>query len=226
MNMKKLEMMENQKEEAVKKTDKQIIEEGKAKLKSKLDEKIALLKSQCKDAHFFDSIMDEIISLKGQYDVAPTRIFVREEDLLEEYDYGSFKISRFTTGIAYEQQGFVFFVKPICQTLYGQLDFILKCKKLDQEGTLSDGLRKLYDNRLIATMDILLTPCLCFTDESYYFDLSAYITKRREQLFEDLANRPLLPETLEDEAFMQDVAIGEKYVELMNEWFKEHEYGR
>ena len=211
MNMKKLEMMENQKEEAVKKTDKQIIEEGKAKLKSKLDEKIALLKSQCKDAHFFDSIMDEIISLKGQYDVVPTRIFVREEDLLEEYDYGAFKLSRFTTGIAFHMIGYDFFVKPSCQTLYKQLDSLFESK--GEYNALTQEQKDFYDVLFNATMDIIMTPPMCFCDDSYYIDIATYIMKRRNQLFKELDERPLASETLADEQFMSNVDLGEQLKE-------------
>ena len=222
--MKKLEMMENQKEEAVKKTDKQIIEEGKAKLKSKLDEKIALLKSQCKDAHFFDSIMDEIISLKGQYDVDPTRIFVREEDLLEEYDYETFKLSRFTTGILFQMTGYYMFVKPICSSLYGHLDFLLEYK------SKYDSLRKeqkdIYDTFFNATMDILFTPPLCFIDDPYYLDIATFICKRRNQLFEELGDTKLLPETEEDDKFMEEVQRLEKLKDSVDKYVEEHEDGR
>lgn len=211
MDMKKLEMMENQKEEVVKKTDKQIIEEGKAKLKSKLDEKIALLKSQCKDAHFFDSIMDEIISLKGQYDVVPTRIFVREEDLLEEYDYGAFKLSRFTTGIAFHMIGYDFFVKPSCQTLYKQLDSLFESK--GEYNALTQEQKDFYDVLFNATMDIIMTPPMCFCNETYYLDIATYIMKRRNQLFKELDERPLAPETIADEQFMSNVDLGEQLKE-------------
>jgi hypothetical protein len=203
--------MENQKEEVVKKTDKQIIEEEKAKLKSKLDEKIALLKSQCKDAHFFDSIMDEIISLKGQYDVVPTRIFVREEDLLEEYDYGAFKLSRFTTGIAFHMIGYDFFVKPSCQTLYKQLDSLFESK--GEYNALTQEQKDFYDVLFNATMDIIMTPPMCFCDDSYYIDIATYIMKRRNQLFKELDERPLASETLADEQFMSNVDLGEQLKE-------------
>lgn len=211
MDMKKLEMMENQKEEVVKKTDKQIIEEEKAKLKSKLDEKIALLKSQCKDAHFFDSIMDEIISLKGQYDVVPTRIFVREEDLLEEYDYGSFKLSRFTTGIAFHMIGYDFFVKPSCQTLYKQLDSLFESK--GEYNALTQEQKDLYDVLFNATMDIIMTPPMCFCNETYYIDIATYIMKRRNQLFKELDERQLASETMADEQFMSNIDLGEQLKE-------------
>lgn len=195
----------------VKKTDKQIIEEEKAKLKSKLDEKIALLKSQCKDAHFFDSIMDEIISLKGQYDVVPTRIFVREEDLLEEYDYGSFKLSRFTTGIAFHMIGYDFFVKPSCQTLYKQLDSLFESK--GEYNALTQEQKDFYDVLFNATMDIIMTPPMCFCNETYYIDIATYIMKRRNQLFKELDERQLSSETIADEQFMDKIDLGEQLKE-------------
>lgn len=208
----------------VKKTDKQIIEEEKAKLKSKLDEKIALLKSQCKDAHFFDSIMDEIISLKGQYDVVPTRIFVREEDLLEEYDYGSFKLSRFTTGIAFHMIGYDFFVKPSCQTLYKQLDSLFESK--GEYNALTQEQKDFYDVLFNATMDIIMTPPMCFCNETYYIDIATYICKRRNQLFEELGDTKLLPETEEDDKFMEEVQRMEKLKDSVDKYVEEHEDGR
>lgn len=207
----------------VKKTDKQIIEEEKAKLKSKLDEKIALLKSQCKDAHFFDSIMDEIISLKGQYDVVPTRIFVREEDLLEEYDYGSFKLSRFTTGIAFHMIGYDFFVKPSCQTLYKHLDSLFESK--GEYNAFTQEQKDLYDVLFNATIDIILTLPMCFCNETYYIDIATYICKRRNQLFKELEERDLSPETLADEQFMDKIDLGEQLKESITKAV-EHEDGR
>lgn len=193
------------------KTNKEIIEEGKAKLKSKLNEKVALLKTQCKDAHFFDSVMEDVLSIKGQLDVEPTRIFVREEDLIEEWDCGSFKLSRFTTGIAFHMMGYDFFVNPTCQTLYGQLDFLFKSK--GKYNALTQEQKEIHDALFSATMDIILTPPMCFCDDSYYIDIATYIMKRRNQLFKELDERPLAPETIADEQFMSNVDLGEQLKE-------------
>lgn len=155
--------------------------------------------------------MDEIISLKGQYDVEPTRIFVREEDLLEEHDYESFKLSRFTTGILFQMTGYYMFVKPICRTLYGHLDFLLEYK------SKYDSLRKeqkdIYDTFFNATMDILFTPPLCFIDDPYYLDIATFICKRRNQLFKELDERDLASEKITDEQFMDNIDLGEQLKE-------------
>lgn len=155
--------------------------------------------------------MDEIISLKGQYDVVPTRIFVREEDLLEEYDYGAFKLSRFTTGIAFHMIGYDFFVKPSCQTLYKQLDSLFESK--GEYNALTQEQKDFYDVLFNATMDIILTPPMCFCDDSYYIDIATYIMKRRNQLFKELDEIPLASETLADEQFMSNVGLGEQLKE-------------
>lgn len=155
--------------------------------------------------------MDEIISLKGQYDVVPTRIFVREEDLLEEYDYGAFKLSRFTTGIAFHMIGYDFFVKPSCQTLYKQLDSLFESK--GEYNALTQEQKDFYDVLFNATMDIIMTPPMCFCNETYYIDIATYICKRRNQLFKELDERPLASETLADEQFMSNVDLGEQLKE-------------
>lgn len=203
------------------KTNKEIIEEGKAKLKSKLNEKVALLKTQCKDAHFFDSVMEDVLSLKGQLDVEPTRIFVREEDLIEEWDCGSFKLSRFTTGIAFHMMGYDFFVNPTCQTLYGQLDFLFKSK--GKYNALTQEQKEIHDALFSATMDIILTPPMCFCNETYYLDIATFICKRRNQLFEELGDTKLLPETEEDDKFMEEVQRMEKLKYSVDKYVEEHE---
>ena len=46
-------------------------------LKSELDKQVAALKTNCKDAAFFDSQIEKILSLKGQIDVEEVRLLIR-----------------------------------------------------------------------------------------------------------------------------------------------------
>lgn len=188
-----------------------LVEDEKAKLESKLDEKISTLKTQCKDAHFADTLIDEILSLKGQLDVEPTRIFVPEMDIVKEYDFDTFKISKTERDIIFEMFGYQVRVNWSCSSLYGALSYILD--QHDNYLKLDDESKAAYDKMFVAIMDINMTPAMCFCDDKFWIPVANAIWNIREEWTKMKNETVLSSVTKEDEKVFNDSNLSQELTE-------------
>jgi hypothetical protein len=63
-------------------------------LKQKLEETKAKIKSNSKDAHFADSLISDLLSIKGQLEHVPSLEFIPLEAIEAEFGHGSFYIAK------------------------------------------------------------------------------------------------------------------------------------
>lgn len=175
----------------------------KNKIKKELDEAIIKLKSICNDSHHADTLIDEILSKKGQLDVKEVELIVEKKDTIKEYDFGSFKYVRNKKGILlHSKGGYSLFVTPRMQTLHGHLSMILNWK--DQYENLSESQKQTCDDVFSATFAICSIPSNSFLDDTFAFDMAAkYIAFIREHA-EKLLNTPLQEEDYEKDYDFQD----------------------
>ena len=99
-------------------------------LQKKLLEKTKQLVAISKDAHFAESLIEDILNLKAQKCVEATELYVREKDVFEVLDFDSvcFKIG--TTGILFHaKSGYTAWIEPRCRALFGEIVEMLKDKK-------------------------------------------------------------------------------------------------
>lgn len=107
-----------------------VAQTSKKNLQKSLQEKIKQLKGLVKDTHFAESLIDEILSLKGQLDVEATELYVRSKDVIEVMDFDSVKFEICTTGVLFHaKSGYTAFIEPRCRALYGELMEVLTAKK-------------------------------------------------------------------------------------------------
>lgn len=185
-------------------SDKELVQQKQKELKEKIKETSIKLKGICNDAKFADTLIDELLSLKGQYDVEPTLVHVPVTSVIKTYDFDHFRLYRTDKGIVFHMAGMYQLIPPMMQTLYGQLEFILDQK--DKYVALSDEEKDIYELVFSGVMTILQTPTICFSNESYWLDIATYITSKQNKLFESLLNRPLQPEDpLADAEFNEKV---------------------
>lgn len=199
--------------------DKELVEKSKDKLKKEIKEVSIKLKSICNDAKFADELIDKLMSLKGQYDIEPTLVHVPVASVIETYDYGHFKLYRTEKGIVFHMAGMYQLIPPMMQTLYGQLEWLLEQK--NNLLLLNEQNKEIYDAIFGATMVILMTPCMCFSDEEYYIDIATYITSKQNELFEKLLNKDLQPEEIvADTEFNKTIEFAEQLREEAEEYAK------
>lgn len=203
-------------------SDKELVQQKQKELKEKIKETSIKLKGICNDAKFADALIDELLSLKGQYDVEPTLVHVSVTSVIKTYDFDHFRLYRTDKGIVFHMAGMYQLIPPMMQTLYGQLNFILDQK--DKYVALSDEEKAIYDTVFGATMAILMNPTLCFSNEDYWIDLATYITSKQNELFESLLNKPLQPEDpIADAEFNEKVDFIEGLKEELKEKANESE---
>lgn len=175
----------------------------KEKIKKELDEAITKLKSICNDSHHADSLIDTILSKKGQLDIKEVELIVEKKDTVKEYDFDSFKYIRNKKGILLHcKGGYSMFVTPRMQTLYGHLSKILDWK--DQYENLPESSKQKYDDIFSGTFALCSIPCNAFLDDDFAFDMATkYIAFIREHA-EKLLNTPLQEEDHEKDCDFQD----------------------
>lgn len=182
------------------------------KLTKKLNECKDKLKFLSKDAHFAESLIDELISTQKQLDIEPTLVHIPIKNVIKEYDYGHFKIIDTKSGIVFSTTGFNMIVRPIQQSLYGQIKALLIWK--DQYDTFNEEQKANYDDVFFRTTLILLNPIICFSNDDYWIEQSKYLAEKQNEFFEKLANEPLQDEDMvSDDEFMEKVKFTEELKE-------------
>lgn len=149
----------------------------KKELKKAIDDVVAKIKTNSKDSHFADSLVDRLLSLKGQYDVEPTRIHIEEKDVVKEYDFDASSFVKCKQCIIYHaKSGMDIIVKPSMKLLYEHLDILLGMKEDDEN--LSEELKKSYDSLYSATNWILNSLIYATIDDTLFFGIANDIFKR------------------------------------------------
>ena len=194
-----------------------INQEKKKTIWSEIETVINQIKTNSKDAKFADKLIDKLMSLKGQYDVEPTRLCVPEKDVIKEYDNDNLRIVRCKDCIIWQQKGgFTFVVKPTMRALYEYIDGMLAMK--DNYESLSDDLRQLYEASYFGMSLILQAPMFAVADDAFFVDLATFIGEGVKKVSDKLLNHPLQEETpIENAEF-------ETKMEVANELLKDGKY--
>ena len=99
-------------------------------MKKKLQEKTKQLTAISKDAHFAESLIEDILSIKAQMCVEATELYVREKDVIEVFDFDSVCFKVCTTGILFHaKSGYTTWIEPRCRSLFVDIVEMLKAKK-------------------------------------------------------------------------------------------------
>lgn len=188
----------------------------KADINAKIDEVIAQIKVNSKDSHFAETLVDKLLSLKGQKDVEPVELCVPLKDVINRYDYDSFEIVNCKSGIIFHAKGgYYAFVTPRMKALYEHLAFIVDLKSRFDE--LDEGEKTIYDNLLSATTMIMQIPIFAPSSASMLFKVANYAAEELNSFVDSLLNKELIEEHHQEIAEYENLmeALGE--VEKMKE---------
>ena len=193
-----------------------INQEQKKTIWSEIETVINQIKTNSKDAKFADKLIDKLMSLKGQYDVEPTRLFVPEKDVIKEYDNDNLRIVRCKDCIIWQHKGgFTFVVKPTMRALYEYIGSMLAMK--DRYDELTDDEKQLYDVSYFGMSLILQAPMVAAADDEFFVDLATFVGDGVKKVYDKLLNHPLQDETpIENAEF-------ETKMEVANELLKDGE---
>lgn len=171
----------------------------KADINAKIDEVIAQIKTNSKDVHFAETLVDKLLSLKGQKDVEPVELCVPLKDVITRYDYDSFEIVNCKSGIIFHAKGgYYAFVTPRMKALYEHLAFIIDLKEHFNE--LTEEEVELYNNLFGATSMLMQIPIFAPSSSTMLFKVANCATQELNSFVENLMNKPLQEEDYQSNA--------------------------
>jgi hypothetical protein len=187
----------------------------KKELKEELEKSVAALKTQCKDAAFFKSTMDRILSLKGQIDTEAVRLMVKENDVLREYKGDTFYVAITKQGALLHTYGgySVFVSNRNYNSLYETLAYIVD----DMEEALNDTAlpeedRKSLETDMMAKMHILLAPTWCFGSVEATYEIATKVLHELNAMVERAEELPLQEEDDKANADFEDAVTASESI--------------
>lgn len=172
----------------------------KEKIKTEIDEITSKIVDLSTDKDMTEKLISDMLSLKGQYDIEPMRIHVREKDVIKEYDMDNVRIIRCRNCFIWQfKGGYEVIVKSRMTSLYDFMDGLFDLK--ERYNDLDESMKNVYDASFFGISTFLLLPLYGVTDDKFFHDTSIYLSDNLEKLFGKLINTPLKAATKEDDAF-------------------------
>jgi len=186
---------------------------SKKDLNEELDKQIATLRTQCKDDAFFYSIIDKILSLKGQIDTEAVRLIVKEKDVLREYKGDTFYIAITKQGALLHTYGgySVFVSSRNYNSLYEALAYIVDDMD-DALANATEEVRKDIENDMMAKIHILLAPTWCFSSVEATYEIATKVVHELNELAERLDKMPLQEEDEDANADFKEAALAAEVI--------------
>ena len=197
-------------------------------LKKKLQEKTKQLTAISKDAHFAESLIEDILKLKAQMCVEATELYVREKDVIEVLDFDSVCFKICTTGILFHaKSGYTTWIEPRCRALFGEIVEMLKAKK--EILALSDEERKNFDAEELdmreqlfnAWVHTLQMPVAASVSPKILFDTASAFLKSFREETDRMLKQPLHEENVQDLIDNANVQQAEVLLDGLAEQMKE-----
>lgn len=189
----------------------------KKELKERLDDVKKQLRTNSKDVHFFDKLIDEALSLKGQLTVEPIALDCGKE--VDEWRSDTYRITLTNKGVLYhEYGGYSIFATPQCGGLYGCLsDLVINKDKYFNE---SNEDQNDFALSMSAIAYCLAVPRLACGDAEFMFDTATKVVEYIKKTYENLSNQPLQEETVEEDIEFKESVVG---IENLKEVFNSEE---
>lgn len=172
-------------------------------IEKKLKECKEQLKTNSKDAHFSEKLIDRMLSYKGQLGVEPIAFDCGTPIEGQEFKGETFEIVKTTKGIVYKMYGgYVIFVEPQNKALYETLSYYIDSQ--DEYAKLEGEAKEQYELTLSAIAYVLNAPLFAFNSEDLTFQLATNIIDYLKSTFDTLMEQPLQEETfVEDNEFKE-----------------------
>ena len=170
--------------------------------KKRLSELKSSIKAMCADKQVAARMINELLSLQRQMDVEPTELHVPVSDVIATYDFGAFSLVRCRTCIIFKTTGYRLVAKPLYNqgedggALYSQLSAL--CDMKERFASVDKTEQELWSLVFNLCITVLSLPIDAFSNDRFLFDVATYIVKRKNELYRELLDRPLAPETEED----------------------------
>lgn len=187
--------------------------ENKKQVLSEIENTINQIKTNSKDAKFADKLIDKLLSLKGQYDVEPTRLYVPEKNVIKEYDNDNLRIVKCKDCIIWQQKGgHIVVVYPTMRAEYEFLEGMLDLK--DNYDKLSDDMKAAYDGAYFGYSILLQLPTIMVTNDKWFARASILASWGVARFVKEQLDEPLQEETpIENAEFETKMEVANELLE-------------
>lgn len=189
---------------------------NKETLRQKLEETKAKIKSNSKDAHFADSLISDLLSIKGQLEHKPTLVHIAEEDVVDRFDGQHFEmcVTKDGTAVYRTRGGYTIVADYGLTNLNGTIRNFITLSK--NEVTYSADEMESILLELDANAHVLNIPMIAFSDLNYKFELAKMAISFLRGTYEKAMQSPLQDETPDENKTFKDgvMAINDVVSEL------------
>lgn len=177
--------------------DKKILKERLADVKKQL-------RTNAKDVHFFDKLIDEALSLKGQMGVDPIALDCGKEE--DEWAGETFRITLTNKGVLYhEYGGYSVFVTPNNAALYEVLSDLVVNR--DEYAKLEGEKKENFESLLTIIAYNLSLPRISFMDRDFPQEIALKTMEFLRKMYEELMEQPLQEETPKEDAVFKEATM-------------------
>lgn len=172
----------------------------KNELKNELNDIKAKIKTNSVDAHFSDTLVAELLSVKGQLDHEPTLVHLPLSDVEDTFEGDTFRIYAMKNGEAvYQLKGGM---TVIATNRLERLNTTLRDFAIGKnivEDILSDADKEIYEGDLLATTMIMNLPVIAFSDLEFKYKIYSKIVEYLVELQEKFITKAELQDETPDE---------------------------
>lgn len=170
-------------------------------LQERLNEVKNQLRTNAKDVHFFDKLIDEALSLKGQMGVDPIALDCGKEE--DEWRGETFRITITNKGVIYhEYGGYSVFVTPNNEALYSVLVDLVENK--EKYAKLEGEEAENFSALLTIIAYNLSLPRISFMDREFPQEIAIRTMEFIRKMYDDLMNKELQEETPKEDAAFRE----------------------
>ena len=176
----------------------------KKELKERLSEVKNQLRTNAKDVHFFDKLIDEALSIKGQMAVDPIALDCGKEQ--DEWRGETFRITLTDKGVLYhEYGGYSVFVTPNNESLYDVLSDLVVNK--DEYAELEGEKKENFESLLTIIAYNLSLPRIAFLDRDFPQEIAIKTMEFLRKMYEELMDKELQDETPKEDADFKEATL-------------------
>lgn len=154
----------------------------KKELKDKLNEVERVIKANSKDAHYAETLINELKSLYRQIKHEPTLVHIPLDNVIEEAKGDTFTMSRTKDGkvIYHTYGGYTIIAESSYSSLAGTINASIDY--LNGNVELEDDQKEIMDNDILATTYLLNLPMFAMGDYEFKYKLASetidYLTQK------------------------------------------------
>ena len=162
-------------------------------LKERLIEVKNQLRTNAKDVHFFDKLIEEALSLKGQIGIEPMLAYVKEEDVVDRISGDTFEMAYTNSKAVYRLKGGLTLITNNNLGLAGQIMSYVDTMKDTQ--SLDEEQRDIFEMDMNTSIFIWNAPLLAANDVEFRFKLGELIIEYLNKKADEMDNMELQEET-------------------------------